>query len=155
MTKERRSLKLIADFKDGYAEGWYFAGGECFRNELDIKWTKRIVHKKEWWGWTQGRCLAFCEGHVIYDTPKAYQVWKEALKEIKLRCEVIRPTSDELLKNIRKDDRSVTFILSRTNDRKTAFQRIETYTMKQSEFIGFLKSGPGSTISGRAIQSLE
>ena len=142
MKRENRSLKLIADFKDGYAAGWFFAVGECFRTELDIKWTKRKVNNKDWWGWTQGKAFAFCEGHILYDSPKAYQVWEKAVKEIKLKCEVIRPTSGELLKLIKNTDRSITFILSRPGTGSRGFERVGTYTMKQNAFVEFLRSGP-------------
>lgn len=39
----KRSLELIADFKDGYAVGWHFAVRECFKDQLDIKQTERKV----------------------------------------------------------------------------------------------------------------
>jgi hypothetical protein len=39
-TSERHS-NLIADFVNGYADGWYMAVKECYRNELDIKYMER------------------------------------------------------------------------------------------------------------------
>ena len=41
--KIKRSLNLIAEFVDGYAKDWYFAVGEYFKDELDIKYTPRQV----------------------------------------------------------------------------------------------------------------
>ena len=39
-TTERHS-NLIANFINGYADGWYMAVKECYRNELDIKYIER------------------------------------------------------------------------------------------------------------------
>ena len=42
VSREKRSLKLIADFnEEGYAEGWYFAISKAFRDQLDIKYLER------------------------------------------------------------------------------------------------------------------
>ena len=38
----KRSDKLIATFKEGFADNWYMAVKECFRSQLDIKYTSRI-----------------------------------------------------------------------------------------------------------------
>lgn len=122
--KEKRSLKLIADFNDkGYAEGWFFTVSKAFKNELDIKYTQRMEpvldengkqiyeefrdkkgnvklkkdgkprmrkKTKPFMRWTQGHCYCFAEGHVLYDSPKAYMVWGEALKHFKLGLQIIR-----------------------------------------------------------------
>jgi hypothetical protein len=111
--KQKRSLNLIANFVNGYADGWYFAVRECLKNELDIKYTERIEpviidgkiqHKiiiqngketkkpltKKVMRWTQGSSFSFAEGHIFYDTPNAYLQWDEALKQINLICTVIR-----------------------------------------------------------------
>ncbi len=39
----KRSDQLIANFIDGYAEGWFMKVPECFKRELDIQLTPRIV----------------------------------------------------------------------------------------------------------------
>jgi hypothetical protein len=112
--KVDRTRKLIADFENGYAKGWFFAVKECFKDELDIKYTQRVEavkvdgaiqyeevldkngnvktkkKTKKTMEWTQGPYYSFNEGHVIYDTPKAYLIWSEALKYLKVRCEVLR-----------------------------------------------------------------
>lgn len=38
----KRSDKLIATFKEGFADNWYMAVRDCFRTQLDIKYTSRI-----------------------------------------------------------------------------------------------------------------
>lgn len=40
--KSKRSETLIANFKDCYAEGWYFAVHEAFKDALDIKYLPRM-----------------------------------------------------------------------------------------------------------------
>ena len=45
--KQNRSLKLIANFVEGYAEGWYFSIWEFFKDELDIKYTERVEKRKK------------------------------------------------------------------------------------------------------------
>lgn len=42
-----RSLNLKTNFENGYAQGWYFAVGECFKDQLDIKYTQRIKKIKK------------------------------------------------------------------------------------------------------------
>ena len=157
--KEKRSLKLIAEFVDGYAKDWYFAVGECFKDELNIKYTVRVeeiiiekkVKKKEVKKWTQGPFYCFAEGHTIYDTSKAYLQWNEALKYIKVICQVLRGTPtylEEDKKKSKKDkkeykivDGHVTFTLSIPNKDKTGIETIGQYHLIQKDFVEFLKTG--------------
>lgn len=116
--KQLRSLELGADFVDGFAEGWHFAVGEFFRDELDIKLTERVEKGVQVLRWTQGPYYAFKEGHILYDTPKAYLQWSEAIKHIKRMIMIVRATP-----NRPGDDRSlvkgtVTFRLSRPKESK-------------------------------------
>jgi hypothetical protein len=61
---------------------------ECYRNQLDIKFTERKKKNKSYFEWTQGPYYSFAEGHLFYDTQKAYKKgkkgWKDALKVIKI-----------------------------------------------------------------------
>lgn len=124
-----RTDDLIATFVDGYAQGWSFAVGECFKDQLDIKLTPRMddmidehgekveVEKKDRDGkiiynedgtpkmkakrisvmeWTQGQYFCFSEGHIIYDTPKAYLQWDKALEHIQIQCEVLRSVANNI-----------------------------------------------------------
>lgn len=162
--KKSRSLKLIANFINGYADGWYFAVGECFKDVLDIKYTERrepflingvrqyeIVRKngiekkkplsKTVMRWTQGKCFSFAEGHILYDTPKAYLEWKEALKHIKLACFIVRATPSGINGDGTFSGGSVTFQLSKPNEQKDGLETIRQYHLGQKEFVRFLKSG--------------
>ncbi len=43
----KRSDRLIATFKEGYADNWYMAVRDCFRSQLDIKYTSRIENQSK------------------------------------------------------------------------------------------------------------
>lgn len=92
METGKRHTNLIADFVDGYAHGWHMAVKECYRNELDIKYTGRKKHKQSFFEWTQGPYFSFAEGHMFYDTPKAYKKWGDAIKDIKIACKIVSAT---------------------------------------------------------------
>lgn len=141
MEDKGRRLHLIASFVNGFAENWYFAVRDCFKDELDIKFTERKENGKTIKRWTQGQGFDFKEGHVIYDTPDAYLTWGEALKRISLVCEVLRgmPNKTKNAKNI--EDGWVTFKLSKPNKDKTNIETISQHTISQDEFVQYLKSG--------------
>lgn len=94
--KIKRSLKLICEFYGGYAKDWFFAVGNCFKDQMDIKYTEVSKKSIKTMKWTQGPFYCFDQGHVLYDTPKAYLIWSKALKYLKFRCEVIRGTPNHL-----------------------------------------------------------
>ncbi len=139
--RSKRSLNLIANFVDGFAEGWYFAVGEFFKDQLDIKYTERIEKGKKVMRLTQGPYFCFSEGHVIYDTPKAYLPWSEALKHINIRCEVLRAVPNRVDENRNFINGSVTFALRKPNSDRTGIVTIDHYHLSQNEFIEFLKTG--------------
>lgn len=140
--REIRSLKLIADFEGGYAKDWYFAVGEAFKDQLDVKLTPRKEKGKEVLKWTQGKFFTFAEGHVLYDTPKAYlPTWAEALKHIKFRCEVIRAVPCSLDDKGRLNHGSVTFTLSKPTKDRSSLEVIDQYHLTQPQFVEFLKTG--------------
>jgi hypothetical protein len=92
--------------------------------------------------WTQGRCYCFSEGHVIYDTPKAQLLlWKDALKHINLRCEVIRAIPNRIENKVKFRKGSVTFILSEPNRDRTELKPKGQYHLPQDDFIDFLETG--------------
>jgi len=162
--KQKRSLKLIANFVNGYANGWYFAVRECFKDELDIKYTERIepviidgkmqhriiIHDgketkkpltKKVMRWTQGSSFSFTEGHVFYDTPNAYLQWNEALKQINLICTVIRAIACRTDGEGVYSKGSVTFKLAKPNSDKDGIETIGQYHLNQEDFVKLLKSG--------------
>ncbi len=92
--------------------------------------------------WTQGRYYSFAEGHVVYDTPKGYlELWKDSLKQINLRLEVVRATPNTLDSKGKFINGFVTFTLSKPNPQRTGLVNIGQYDLNQTEFVEFLKTG--------------
>lgn len=139
--RKQRSLKLIANFVDGFAEGWHFAVGEFFKIELDIKLTERVEKGKKVMMWTQGPFYCFDEGNMIYDTPKAYLQWAEALKHINLYCQVQRAIPNKLDEKKEFINGFVSFTLNTINKEKTGVENIGFYHLSQNNFVEFLKTG--------------
>lgn len=137
-----RSLELIAEFDRGFARGWFYAVGEFFRDELDIRYTPRVVDDRTVMCWTQGRCFGFREGHVLYDTPAAYQKWDEALKEIAYMCEIQKGApSVPGRKRGTVVEGYVEFILLKPDAERTRLEPRGHYACTQTEFVEYLKTG--------------
>jgi hypothetical protein len=79
---------ILDDGKEQWVEKRDKKGNLLYRKDGKPRMTKKT---KEVLKWTQGRIYSFSDGQVLYDTPKAYLVpWREALKHLNLRCEIIR-----------------------------------------------------------------
>ena len=144
METGKRHTQLIADFVKGYAEGWFMAVKECYRNELDIKLTERKQNKQSHSEWTQGLYFSFAEGHLFYDTPKAYikyRKWGQALKVIKKACKITSSTPTILDKNKNLVEGTVNFTMYKPDKKATSLIAIQDYKVSQREFVEFLKSG--------------
>ena len=126
--KQKRSTKLIANFIDGFAEEWHFAVGDYFRDQLDIKYTEKVIKGIKKTVWTQGPYFCFTEGHIFYDDKNAYQVWGEALKHFSKMISVVRavPVSVDEDGNLLKG--SVTFTLEKPNESKTGLEKLGNFT---------------------------
>lgn len=157
--REKRTLKLLAYFENGFAKGWAFAVKECFRDALDIKLTPKVEPVKEngktlyefsiskngkkrkrrvtrkALRWTQGSEFAFKEGDVIYDSPEGYLIWDEALKVIRLVCSVTGSTPNNLKGG------SVSFQMHKPNRNHSGLIFLEERTITQAQFVNFLKNG--------------
>lgn len=70
-----RSTELIANFVNGFAEGWAFAVPEVFRDALDIKRGRTTVEGEA--TWTQGKRFSFKEGDTLYTSTQAYSAWDQ------------------------------------------------------------------------------
>ncbi len=139
--RQKRSEKLIANFVNGYAEGWAFAVPEAFRDALDIKLTKRVKNKVERLCWTQGDLFAFDEGDIIYDTLAAYTQWDQAMEKIKRTCQVVRSTPCKLDSNHDLVQGAVFFQLFVPNADRTGLQEVDALHCTQTEFVKYLKTG--------------
>lgn len=114
---------------------------ECYRNELDIKLTERKKNKKSFEEWTQGPYFSFAEGHLFYDIPKAYGKWREALKAIRLACQITSATPTILDKNKNLVEGMVTFTIYKPDKQFASLIAVKEYKLSQREFVNFLKTG--------------
>ncbi len=141
METGKRHTHLIADFVNGYADGWFMAVKECYRNQLDIKFTERKKNKQSFLEWTQGPYFSFAEGHLFYDTPKAYRKWGQALKAIKIACKITSATPTILDKNKNLVEGMVNFTIYKPDKESTSLIAVKEYKLSQREFVNFLKTG--------------
>ncbi len=136
-----RETQLIADFVKGYSVGWFMAVKECYRNQLDIKLTERKKNKQSFLEWTQGPYFCFAEGHLFYDTPKAYNKWEQALKVMKKACKITSATPTSIDRNKNLVEGVVNFTIYKPNNKATSLIAIRDYKVSQREFVDFLKTG--------------
>lgn len=139
--RQKRTLKLIADFENGHAKGWFFAVNECFKDQLDIKYTQRIEKKETYMCWTQGKLFSFAEGHIIYDKPCGDVQWKKALKLLNVACFVVTATPDTINEKKKFINGQVHFELLKPNFDRTRLESVESYHATQKKFVEFLKTG--------------
>jgi len=149
-TSGNRSTELIATFKDGYADNWFMAVRECFRSQLDIKYTPRIENRPDGAGkrevkrWTQGPRIAFDKGHIFYDTPLGYEVWDEAIKHIKLACIVVDGRPNDIIKKKAGNELIEGFVVVEfliPDIDKAKLIKQDEKKMPQNKFVEFLMYG--------------
>ena len=107
---DERMDDLLADLRDGFADGWEMAVGTCFRDALDIKHTDKMTGGRKVRGWTQGGTFAFAQGDTLYDTPQAYQRWDVALQSIGKAYQVLggAPSRPEAQRTVYRRNASFT-----------------------------------------------
>ncbi|MCP4268702.1 MAG: hypothetical protein GY777_24500 [Candidatus Brocadiaceae bacterium] len=166
---DKRSIITNPIFSDGFAVGWKFAVPEVFKAALDIKLTTRKKKEKSLSVFTQGTNYSFSAYDTIYDTPKAYKIWNEALKEFHycieiqeaIPCKIIQtkefktehPTSffedgkksDKkkvlVLKRTRTSNGYVKFKLLKPDKAKKKLKLHGIYETDQEKFVLFLQTG--------------
>lgn len=148
-TTTRRGSKLIAEFVDGFAKGWFMPVKECFKHELDIKYTQRVKNKITSYELTQGNYYCFSAGQVIYDNVLAYDYWAKAINSIKYVCQIIESKPDlplnmentEFIKNLSKINGYVKFTVYKKNNETEQLEAFVCYNVSQTDFVEFLKNG--------------
>jgi hypothetical protein len=150
MKSTKRSAVLQANFVDGFAEGWYMAIKECFKMELDIKFTERKKNKITYFEWTQGPYYCFSEGQIFYDAMEGYYCWKDALKEVNLACQIIAAKPNTSLKydndvngktEFKIMEGYVHFSLFKPDEARSKLVPFVEHTLSQNDFVSFLKTG--------------
>ncbi len=155
--KNQRSTELIAEFSGGFAVGWTMAVRECFRSQMDIKFTARTENqpapagqesKKQVKFWTQGPRIAFDAGHVFFDTPLAYAKWDNAMQHIQLACSILEAAPNEVRKKGQAPmggnaliEGYVLIELFVPNRNKTRLISKGKLKLSQNDFLDFLMTG--------------
>lgn len=138
----KRSTELLADFSNGYAEGWYFCVPTFFYDALDIKFT----HQKKMKLWTQGSAFNFSTGDMIWN--HAHHYCENCVSDfIKPKIGVQVQSSAPCLtqtKHRSRNSGNVNFtIFTERNDpnSKSMWRIVDQYSLSQDDFIEFLIKG--------------
>ena len=165
-TKEKRLTEFLKNPERTLTDNdeWFIYVPSCFNDCLDIAKTDRrfktgckIKDKKTEKMrdetkirkvWTQGSRFAFHRGCTLYDTPKAYHRWCDAINEIKYCVSIHSGTSAEPAMN--KKERitgAVEFSILTPSTQTMSLKEIGTFTLTQDKFISFLINGNPEIIS--------
>lgn len=165
-TKEKRHTEFLKDPERTLIDNdeWFIYVPPCFNDCLDIAKTDRRVKtgrkiRDKKTGrmrdeteirkvWTQGSRFTFHRGCTLYDTPKAYHRWRDAINEIKFCVSIHNGTSAEPAMNEEKRiTGTVEFSILKPSTQTMSLKEIGTFTLTQDEFISFLISGNPEIIS--------
>ncbi len=137
---------------------WFIYVPSCFNDCLDIAKTDRVEttgklildektqkmkpEKKTKKVWTQGSLFAFHRGCILYDTPKAYVRWGDAVKEIKYCISIQDGESVKLAtKKEKRKPGNVKFAVLKPSLRTSSLEEIGTFELTQDGFVRFLIDG--------------
>lgn len=148
--RAERTTDLIANFVEGFADGWHMALRESYKMELDIKFIERSKNKISYFEWTQGPYYCFSEGQLIYDSKDAYTCWQDALNKINLACQIVAAKPNIPIKvdnevtgkpEFRVLEGYVQFVLFKPDQGRTRLVPYVGYNLSQRDFVNFLKTG--------------
>lgn len=164
--KEKRYTEFLKNPERTLTDNddWYIYVPSCFNDCLDISKTDRVIKtdqfvldqktqemrpkKKTKKVWTQGSRFAFHRGCTLYDTPKAYHRWADAINEIKYCVSIHRGTSAEPAMNEKERIRGIVeFSILSPSTRTRSLKEIGAFTLTQDKFISFLIKGIPEIIS--------
>jgi len=135
-----RELLKQPDVK--YPKEWSFCVPPCFNEALDIQQTERVIDGKKTLCWTQGTFFSFKQGDTLYDTPKAYEVWSDALKHINTGLSVKAATNAGASEDGKsRFTGSVTFTILKPDKQRTKLVKQKERTISQDDFVEFLIIG--------------
>jgi hypothetical protein len=158
--KEQRNTECLKDPERtlDYQDEWFIYVPSCFNDCLDIAKTDRVVKtvcsipdqkiqgkktkKKTEKVWTQGSRFAFHHGCTLYDTPKAYGKWGDAINEIKYCISIQSGASAEPAMNEKERNPGIVkFSTLSLSAQTTNLEKRGIFTLTQDKFIDFLISG--------------
>ncbi len=143
----KRSIELLADFSNGYAEGWHFCVPIFFYDALDIKFTSRKKMKL----WTQGSTFNFSTGDMIWNHAYPYcENFVSDVNENKIGIQVqssapCLPQTKNRLRNSGKVNFTI-FIEKNDSDSNFIWKIGGNYSLSQDSFIEFLIKGWSQSI---------
>lgn len=143
----KRSNKLIAEFSDGYASGWAIPVKECFKRELDIKYTQKTKNKQTYFEWTQGKYYCFSAGQILYSSKFAYKKWENFSEKSRFAIQIVEalpnrpPSIAENSFNNEIVNGYVRFVLYIFSEKSMDALPFVGYQLTQNEFVDALKSG--------------
>ena len=158
-----RSPKLIVDFENGFSKDWYFTIGTFHKENLDIKYTTKVIKGEKIKVLTQGDDYSFNVGAVFMDNPKAYElIWREAVLEIKYLLQIRSSYSnkkkisfyyenDVLVVDNVIDYGATTFDLFKSNHELGKLVELGNYSMRADELVKLLKTGHGILATGERL----
>ena len=165
--KKERSRRLIANFKNGYANNWKFIVRPCNYSNLDIieqmllaPKEKRGKNSKKIPTLTQGKIYNFERGEVFYDNDAAYsEEWGIALEKINVALRIDSATNSSAFREVvLKEDKFVNVLLPiygivnfsvyKPNPEHSKMEKIESYSCRQDEFVYLLKDGIFADLNG-------
>ena len=172
VNKNERSRKLIADFANGYADGWKFIVRPCNYSALDIisqsvlaEGEKRGKNSKKEPCLTQGSLYNFQRGSIFYDNLAAYtDIWGDALKKINFCVQIDAVSESFAVQTVGWADGHlvrtpepiygvVDFSVYSPNAERTRLEKIKSFSCRQDEFVSLLKTGEFADENGE-IQNL-
>jgi len=133
--KEHRLTTLLRDPEIDATPGWFMHVPNCFNDALDIRQTSRVKGGKASNVWTQGCNFSFKVGDTIYNSPRAYEPWTQALPHVCVAIQVRSVTASGGPLVSESAAGVVTFDILVPNADKTAIQFIAGRTETQDEFV--------------------
>lgn len=128
-------------------DDWFIYVPSCFNDCLDISKTdrrsgkmsdKNVIKKV----WTQGSRFSFHRGCVLYDTPKAYQKWSDAIKSVGYCISILNGTSAEpAISEKERIHGNVEFSVFSLCKRTKELKEVGIFSLSQDKFIRFLIKG--------------
>lgn len=138
----KRSTDLLADFSNGYAEGWYFCVPTFFYEALDIKFT----YQKKTKLWTQGSTFNFSTGDMIWN--HAYPYCENFVSDFNkprlgIQVQLSAPCLPQTKNRLRNSGKVNFTIFAARNDSnsKSIWKVTGNYSLSQDGFIEFLIKG--------------
>lgn len=144
--RTKRLTDLLKQPEDDEETGeWFMCVPSCFNNAMDIRQTTLEGELQ----WTQGSTFSFKTGDTLYDTPKAYFHWEEAVRHLKIAIQVQAATDAIPEKRSKekgvlapRNPGAVRIIILLPNPDRTSLVPLGQFQLTQDEFVRFLIAGP-------------